>query len=386
MSDVVVQKKKNRMWNIEALRLLAMLMVVSLHYLAKGQLLAPLSQTLDAQGYVSWILETLSITAVNVYVLISGYFLVGSGLRCKRLISLLAQVLFYTCLIPLVLLLGGVIHLSDLTLWNILLYIFPVNMLHYWFVSAYVIMFLFVPVLNAAVHIMTRKQLKYIIILLLILEGGCKSVLPVRLELDNLGYDALWFMVVYLIAAYIRLHGISFFTERADTAKKAGCVYLLLCAAMFGWTMLLHFVYLQTGQLQNFMESAYGYNHLLNIAAAVALFYTFMHMGKGEQKDTAWKRLLVRVSPFSFGVYLFHEHVDIRYVWPFKMGAGLVDGAFSLIGHWAVAVLTILVLGLLLDFCRNLLFAPVEKVLAGTRLAQKLSRVDDCVNGRSGKE
>ena len=86
-------------------------------------------------------------------------------------------------------------------------------MLHYWFVSAYVLMFLFTPVLNAAVHAMKKQQLQMAIVILLIMESLSKTLIPVRLELDNLGYDAYWFMVVYLIAAYIRLYGISFFEK-----------------------------------------------------------------------------------------------------------------------------------------------------------------------------
>ena len=77
-----------RMANIELLRILAMLMVVSLHYLAKGKLLPEMTGTLSGQGYLAWFLEALSICAVDVYVLISGYFLVETGFRCSRLIRL----------------------------------------------------------------------------------------------------------------------------------------------------------------------------------------------------------------------------------------------------------------------------------------------------------
>ena len=257
------------MANIELLRILAMMMVVSLHFLAKGELLPSLTGPLNGQGYLAWFLESFSIMAVDVYVLISGYFLVETGFRCKRVISLVLQVMFYTCLIPVVLILTGVLSIQDLTFWNILLYIFPTNMLHYWFVSAYVLMFLFTPVLNAAVHAMKKQQLQMAIVILLIMESLSKTLIPVRLELDNLGYDAYWFMVVYLIAAYIRLYGISFFEK---LGKKSGFIFLLGGVFIFIWTMLIRLAYLKTGQFQNFIESAYGYNHLLTIGSAVALF------------------------------------------------------------------------------------------------------------------
>ena len=363
---------KKRMVNIEVLRLLAMMMVVSLHYLAKGELLEKLAGPLSAKGHLAWILESFSIAAVDVYVLISGYFLVETGFRCRRVISLVLQVMFYTCLLPVVLIATGILPVGEITFYNILQCIFPTNMLHYWFVSAYVLMFLFTPVLNAAVHGMKKRQLQASIVILLIMESLSKTVIPVRLELDNLGYDAYWFMVVYLIAAYIRLYGIPFLERREGKGSRAVLCYVGACLGMYLLTMLIRGAYLLNGQFENFIESAYGYNHLLTIGAAVALFYVFknreermqagpvrtengkrMRTGsvggeKGEQalaersetvkrSDGRLAGLICGIAPCSFGVYLLHEQVNVRYLWPFWLGADRCDSAFSLLWHWAAA-------------------------------------------------
>lgn len=288
----MAEQHKKRMVNIEILRLLAMAMVVSLHYLAKGDLLEKLTGPLSPQGHLAWILESFSIAAVDVYVLISGYFLVETGFRCRRVISLVLQVMFYTCLLPVFLVITGVLSPGEITFYNILQCIFPTNMLHYWFVSAYVLMFLFTPVLNAAVRGMGKRQLRGAIVLLLIMESLSKTVIPVRLELDNLGYDAYWFMVVYLIAAYIRLYGIPFLEKRG----RAILCYTLSCFGMYLLTMLIRGAYLVTGQFENFMESAYGYNHLLTIGAATALFYVFKNR-EAEGKRPWAAKLSVGLPP-----------------------------------------------------------------------------------------
>ena len=401
---------KKRMVNIEVLRLLAMMMVVSLHYLAKGELLEKLTGPLSAKGHLAWLLESFSIAAVDVYVLISGYFLVETGFRCRRVISLVLQVMFYTCLLPVVLILTGILPVGEITFYNILQCIFPTNMLHYWFVSAYVLMFLFTPVLNAAVHGMKKRQLQTAIVILLIMESLSKTVIPVRLELDNLGYDAYWFMVVYLIAAYIRLYGIPFLEKKGG---RAAACYIGACLGMYGLTMLIRGAYLLTGQFENFIESAYGYNHLLTIGAATALFYVFKNRETeegeearaktaetGEEKETQTKAavtgerekmqakaavagegektqgkdtgigeakqasgkagaagglsgFICRIAPCSFGVYLLHEQVNVRYVWPFWLGADRCGSAFSLLWHWAAAILTVMVIGLAVDHIRS---------------------------------
>ncbi len=403
---------KKRMVNIEVLRLLAMMMVVSLHYLAKGELLEKLTGPLSAKGHLAWLLESFSIAAVDVYVLISGYFLVETGFRCRRVISLVLQVMFYTCLLPVVLILTGILPVGEITFYNILQCIFPTNMLHYWFVSAYVLMFLFTPVLNAAVHGMKKRQLQTAIVILLIMESLSKTVIPVRLELDNLGYDAYWFMVVYLIAAYIRLYGIPFLEKKGG---RAAACYIGACLGMYGLTMLIRGAYLLTGQFENFIESAYGYNHLLTIGAATALFYVFKNRETEEGEQTQAKvaaagegektqrkdakvgeakqvsveagaaggpaGIICRIAPCSFGVYLLHEQVNVRYVWPFWLGADRCGSAFSLLWHWAAAILTVMVIGLAVDHIRSLLFRGAGKLFAGGRLDQGLGKIDNLVNG-----
>ena len=59
--------KKQKMANIEALRCLAMMMVVVLHYLGKGKLLGDLTQpNMGNVGIAAWLLESFCIVAVNV--------------------------------------------------------------------------------------------------------------------------------------------------------------------------------------------------------------------------------------------------------------------------------------------------------------------------------
>lgn len=367
---------KRRMANMEALRLAAMMMVVSLHYLGKGELLGDLTGSLAPRDYAAWLLESFSIAAVNVYVLLSGYFLVETKFRARRLISLVLQILFYSCLIPVILVITRRLPVEGLTLYDIWQCIFPINMNQYWFMSAYVLMFLFTPIMNAAVHAMKKVQLQIVIVLLLIVESLSKTVIPARLTLDNQGYDALWFMVVYLIAAYIRLYGIPFLERK----KRAAACYVLACLGIYGLLMLIRGMYLATGRFEDFMSSPTGYNHLLTIGAAVALFYLFKNWEFGKKKSRP-ADVICRIAPLSLGVYLLHEQIYVRYEWPFWLGADRCTSVVSLLGHWAMAILIVMVCGLLVDSLRDILFRGVGKLLAGSRLDRALQRVDERVNG-----
>lgn len=107
MSVTKQNGKAARQAGIELLRCIAMLMVITLHYLDKGGVLIPLSQKQSPAGYAAWLLEAFCIVAVNVYVLVSGYFLTESGFKLKRFIVLAGQILFYSLLIPLALIYVG---------------------------------------------------------------------------------------------------------------------------------------------------------------------------------------------------------------------------------------------------------------------------------------
>ena len=81
-------QKKERMANLEVLRCVAMMMVVVLHYLGKGGLLPDLTAPLSVQDMAAWLLEAFCIVAVNVYMMISGYFLCESSFKLSRLLTL----------------------------------------------------------------------------------------------------------------------------------------------------------------------------------------------------------------------------------------------------------------------------------------------------------
>lgn len=345
---------KKRMVSVEALRILAMFMVIMLHYLSKGELLSPLTGELTINGFVAWGMEAFAIVAVNTYVLISGFFLVESGFRPGRLAELICQVLFYSILVPVVLIALGILSLDSLSTYQLLQFIFPTQMEHYWFATAYVILYLLAPVLSTAAKTMGRIQLRNTIIGLLLLLSVGKSVLPVKLEIDDLGYGALWFLCVFLVAAYMRLYGIGLFRN----GKRSLCLYLVSCAGIYGWTMLLRFVYLKTGHFADFVQSAYSYNHILNLFASIALFYAFYYWKPG--KENAVSGLILKAAPYTFGVYLLHEHLEIRWLWPGWLGATSECGVAEMVIRAVGAALLVLLVGICVDMLRGRLFGWVK--------------------------
>ena len=156
-----------RQANFEILRVLAMAMIVAMHYMLKGGIAVPMSGDASIVNHVAWLIEAFCIVAANCYVLISGYFMVEAEWKLKKLIMLAAQVLFYSLLIPIICLFTGI---GDVAQWSVYEWIFavlPLQMDHYWFATSYVLLLMLVPVLAAGVKQLSQKQLQITIGVLL---------------------------------------------------------------------------------------------------------------------------------------------------------------------------------------------------------------------------
>lgn len=83
---------KKRQSNIELLRILAILCIISFHYVYKsGYVLNDLSlKSLTINS--CWFLGEFG---VNLFILITGYFLINSKFSFKKLIKLILEVNFY---------------------------------------------------------------------------------------------------------------------------------------------------------------------------------------------------------------------------------------------------------------------------------------------------
>ena len=366
-----------RMANYELLRMIAMLMVITLHYLNHtGSLLIP-GEAAESRRILGSLIESFCIVAVDVYVLISGYFLVEAGFKVKRILVLLCQIWFYALLIPLIMLGTGIFQ-GEGGIYRLIQYVLPLQTEHYWFATSYVLLYLFIPVLNTAVKHLGKRQLQVTIAGLLIWFSGIKSVVPIQLVTDRFGYDFGWFLCLYLVAAYIRLYGVGVL----PTAKRAWMTYGGCALAIFGVSMVSWYLNEKKGLLAYYCEVPYHYNYILCLLAAVALFVAFGYLRLPEGRAADGIR---RLAPCTFGVYLFHEHIDIRNEWTGWMqeftGSVTQCGMIGFVLRLAISVLAVYLAGTFIDMIRLNVFQYAGRHLKKTKLAVWVGRLDEKING-----
>lgn len=345
---------------IELLRIFAMLLAAVLHILKKGGVITASEGNLAAYSTV-WLLETAAYCAVNCYALISGY--VGYSdrpkpLRLARCIELWLQVVFYSVIITTVYCIAGVgsVGVSDFA--DAFL---PVTSKQYWYFTAYIGMFFFIPLLNALVRRLNRRALVSLCIML-IAVFSLYDTFASFWKKDPLalvgGHSPLWLGVLYIFGAAMKKLRV----PESMSSKKALLIYAsaAVFTALFKITgdRLLRFV---PGSL--FVRDT-SPTVLLCAAALLVAFARF----KPCRKLTEFAVLF---APAAFGVYLLHvsplvfEHViGNRFAFIGRLPFPLIP--FAVLASAGV----ILAVGLAADKVRILLF----KALGVPKLCRKAEK------------
>jgi peptidoglycan/LPS O-acetylase OafA/YrhL len=210
------------------------------------------------------------------------------------------------------------------------------------------------------------------IILLLLFNCILKSVIPARLEMDAQGYDCLWYLCMFVIGLYI-----SRFGAQITRASQGAALYIAGVALTFGELMLLHLVYVRTGSFGHIMKISIEYNHIFPLIASLGLFTMFININlKGKISD-----IILKLGPYTLGVYLLHENIAVRYEWQKWLGAERINSVTALLLWTAAAVITVFAAGIAIDFVRAKLTSGADKLLEHLKiyraLKEKIKSVDE---------
>lgn len=341
-----------RQSNFELLRIISMCMIIAMHYMTKGMALPKLSVDLSISNCIYRLIFAFCTVSVNAYVLISGYFLCDSEWKLAKVIKLWIEVLFYSVMVPLLLGAFGIIDFSllDLGYWQQIL--LPIEYEHYWFASSYVMMYLLSPVLGIAVNKLDKEKLRNVIIALLLVFCGFKSVNPYLIPWDKYGCDLIWFICLFLVAGYIKLYGISFF----DTRKKSLICYIVFSLLTFMIALAMAIFVRATGKLEYYMDMTYCYNYVTVFVASLALFSYFIQLKDSFISETKISLIINRLAGYTFGVYLLHENIVLRELWPKWLGIEFASGKWWQILHMLFCVICIFLIGVFIDAIRSGIF------------------------------
>ena len=304
--DRVLSQGNQRNSNIELLRLLCVLLIVSMHVFGLY------SSHLGLSGLLALSFNnTIGNLGVSVFMLISGYF--GIRFRLSKLLGLWNVAWFWSVVLAFV--------VADFSSSALVHAFFPILTDKYWFLTAYMVIFCLSPFIESLVHAITRRQFLWLIGVLALFFVVAPTLLKFEITSDS-GKGVVNMMTVYLIGRYMALYGLPRWT-----VGLRGAVLLAVVVVMV--TVFDFILSVYTGTLfQLFARD----NSIFMLLGAIALFCCAAQL---KPCSIPW---INQLAGYVFPIYVIHVSLlplapalpasahDVLYlvVWAFTIGLSLL--------------------------------------------------------------
>lgn len=334
--------------NLELYRIIMMLLIVAHHYVVNSGLLQAIQESDNLlNSNVMLVFGAWGKTAINCFVLITGYFMCKSKFTLHKLLKLYLQIVFYTIIIFCIFCVTGHEKFSFIKfVWNL----WPIHSISDGFTSCFILFYLFIPVLNVFVNSMNREIHKYLIFLLVF----AFSIMPTIPKISMTFNYVSWFMALYMIASYIRLYGIFNQISHKQWGILSILSILLGASSIVGLNWAFRNDYMNSYAVYFFISDS---NKFISLAIAICSFMYFKDL------QIRQSRLINAVGGTTFGILLIHANSDAMRTWLWKETVDCT-GHFSesllpTLGYAIVSVIIIFTICSCIDWVRGKFIEPL---------------------------
>ena len=333
---------KERNSNLELFRIILMLLIIAAHYINNASMVlegGPIyANPTSWRSYFLLSFGAWGKTAINGFVLITGYFMCKSSISLKKWLKLFLEIELYHVVCYLIFWLAGYENFSIMNLIRALL---PVTQLTSNFVGCYLVFYLLIPFLNMLLQKTTEKQH---ILLLVVLFFAYTVIDTVPKFFVNLNYVA-WFPVVYLVGAYIRIYPHELFQKKRFWGVTVLVSVIVSVISVCAMTFLMnHFNILFNHENSYYFLS--DSNKIFAVLTAVSAFLFFKNIRIRQS------RLINTVAASTFGVLLIHLSVPSKWLWNDIWHTTEMYFSPNFILHLIASVLTIYIVCTAIDYLR----------------------------------
>lgn len=293
---------ENRNSAFELMRLLAMLMIIFGHcMLATAQNVDPYLVGLDNIG---WGVKAFTVCGVNLFFLLTGYFLKSSRPRFGRIIDIWIKTIFYSVTIYLILSL----YSSSFSGRDLVGFVLPVFTSKYWFIQTYIVLALLVPYFSIGLEKLNESQFNFLIGVLLIFFCIHETFFKVMYTLDmTQGYGIIWGSFMCCMGYWLRRHE-SFVHDISYWRFFLGYVILSILIFMSNYLIVACNIAGGVSSRGNF----YAYNSVTVFLQSVCLFCIFIKYST----KIRYHSLINNMSKNVLAGYLISSHpVLLKPLW-----------------------------------------------------------------------
>ena len=284
---------KNRSSNIELLRIIAALFVLSYHTVNATIDINALE--LPSRFIMTGLFFGMGRISVNIFVIISAWFLCKYNFKLERITNTWLSTIFYTVPIAITF-----VYFGKADLVYLITNMFPVFFQPLWFIITYVFLLFLTPLLNLILSKYEKRKCRNMIIFLSVLFVLPLTFLP---RVRGAFYSEVgWFCVLYLITGYLRIY-----QPLKIVNNKKICLLVFIISYLFiiSWYILYYDVPYKF--LSNYLEFA-GITHasFLNFTSSLPSFFasfSFFFLFK-NMNITKLNNVINYISKTSLDVYI----------------------------------------------------------------------------------
>lgn len=347
---------KERSSNLELFRIIAMLIVVAHHYVVNSGLsqMVVESKALCGNDIFLALFGWGGKTAINCFVLITGYFMCTSKITLEKFMKLFCERYFYAIAIWCLFL---ITKYESFSFKSFLEVFFPFFNISTDFYPCFLLFYLFIPFLNKLIKELTEREHLILVILCLFIY----TLIP-SFAKGNVTFNYItWFVVLYFVASYLRLYPKPWFENLKLWGGLAIFVLLLswlsvVALAVIGIKMDIRGIY------YFFVADS---NKILAFLTALCSFMFFKNL------NIRYSKFINSVAASTFGVLLIHANSDTMRKWLWKDVLNNTSFYHSplLVIHAISSVIGIYIICTLIDWLRiRLIENPLLKIYEDRRL------------------
>lgn len=287
-----------RQSNIELYRIILILFIIMHHLVVNSGLLNVVElYDHDLRNIYTLILGCGGKIAVNSFLIITGYFMCKSNITKNKFFKLLFEILFYNIVLYFFFLIMGYIQFDFK---NMIFYFFPFKSLSNNFIDCYLVFFILIPYINKLISKMNKKEFKNLLFIIMLFF----VILPSFNIITTINY-VFWFIVMYLVGAYLRLYTPKIFLRNSNNI-------LLTITSFIGAICSIVLLYFYSKN--KMFHPGYYYfwvadvNKIFAILPAVTSFILFKNI------KIKYNKIINTLARSTFGVLLIHANSDtMRY-------------------------------------------------------------------------
>lgn len=333
----VVGKTGERDSNFELFRIVLMLLIVAHHYVVNSGI----SQLYDFNHITGnmiflQLFEFAGKIGINCFVFITGYFMIKSQFKFRKLLKLYLEIKFYRWVLYMLFVISGYETFSVMGM------IKPIFNIAYdvgaGFIGTFVFLYMLIPFINTML-LNLNQRLHLILIGILIFLYTIISTFLLYDTYSNLG----WMITTYTIAAYVRLYPCRWFE------KKNLYVWSTIISVVLSWMSILvvDFVGSKVG-FTNYYYMVANEHKFLAFVSSFSLFMLFKNI-KIKQN-----RVINTIAASTFGVLLIHANSDAmrRFLWQDVLHNKSYYNSPFLVVHAILSVILVYIVCICIDQVR----------------------------------